>query len=423
MISRTSNTECVVYITLPGATSAVTVGHFVLTADRRGTALGRFVYGQSYQKRADAVDIDPVELKLGRGTFETTNLKGVFGALRDAGPDYWGRRLIERHVGGQLGELDYLLHSPDDRAGALGFGLGATPPAPLRKFNKTLALAKLQALADAVAKEENLPDGATEDQVKDLMLLGTSMGGARPKAVVEDGHGLWLAKFGRLDDRWNNARVEHAMLVLARRCGITAAESRIVTVGLRDVLLVKRFDREKATGGYRRARMVSGQTLLRTEDTHQSRDKWSYVTLAEELRRVSSTPKKDTAELFRRMCFNALITNTDDHPRNHAMIAWDRDWKLSPAYDLTPMNLVSLERRDLAMTCGDAGRYANAANLKSQCVRFLLDPQEAERIVKEMADTIAASWYEIARSEGVSDADCETIKGAFVYAGFWQSGA
>ena len=199
--------------------------------------------------------------------------------------------------------------------------------------------------------------------------------------------------------------------------------SRIVTVGMGDVLLVKRFDREKATSGYRRARMVSGQTLLRTEDTHQSRDKWSYVTLAEELRRVSSTPKKDTAELFRRMCFNALITNTDDHPRNHAMIAWDRDWKLSPAYDLTPMNLVSLERRDLAMTCGDAGRYANAANLKSQCARFLLDPQEAERIVKEMADIIAASWYEIARGEGVSDADCETIKGAFVYPGFWQSDA
>jgi serine/threonine-protein kinase HipA len=423
MISRTSNTECFVYITLPGETSAVTAGRVVLTADRRGTPLGRFVYGQSYLKRADAVDIDPVELKLGRGTFETGNLKGVFGALRDAGPDFWGRRLIERHVGGQLGELDYLLHSPDDRAGALGFGLGATPPAPLRKFNKTLALAKLQALADAVAKQEELPDGATEDQVKDLMLLGTSMGGARPKAVVEDADGLWLAKFGRPDDRWNNARVEHAMLVLARHCGITAAESRVVTVGMIDMLLVKRFDREKAPGGYRRARMVSGLTLLRAEDTHQSRDKWSYVALAEELRRVSSTPKKDAVELFRRMCFNALITNTDDHPRNHAMIAWGRDWKLSPAYDLTPMNLVSLERRDLAMTCGDAGRYANADNLKSQCARFLLDPEEGERIVKEMADRIAASWYEIARSEGVSDADCETIKGAFVYPGFWQSGA
>jgi serine/threonine-protein kinase HipA len=421
MISRTSNNECFVYITLPGATCAVTAGRFVQTVDRRDTPLGRFVYGQSYLKRADAVDIDPVELKLGGGTFETTNLKGVFGAIRDAGPDFWWRRLIERNVGGQLGELDYLLHSPDDRAGALGFGLGLSPPAPLRKFNKTLALAKLQTLADSVAGEEDLPDDAEQLQVKNLMLLGTSMGGARPKAVVEDEDGLWLAKFGRPDDRWNNARVERTMLVLARQCGVTAAESRIVTVGARDVLLVKRFDREKTQGGYRRARMVSGLTLLRAEDTHQSRDRWSYIALAEELRRVSSTPRKDAAELFRRMCFNALITNADDHPRNHAIVAWDRDWKLSPAYDLTPMNLISLERRDLAMTCGDAGRYANADNLKSQSARFLLDPQEAERIVKEMADSVAATWYDVARGEGVSVADCETIKSAFVYEGFWHT--
>ena len=421
MISRTSNNECFVYITLPGATCAVTAGRFVQTVDRRDTPLGRFVYRQSYLKRADAVDIDPVELKLGGGTFETTNLKGVFGAIRDAGPDFWGRRLIERNVGGQLGELDYLLHSPDDRAGALGFGLGLSPPAPLRKFNKTLALAKLQTLADSVAGEEDLPDDAEQLQVKNLMLLGTSMGGARPKAVVEDEDGLWLAKFGRPDDRWNNARVERTMLVLARQCGVTAAESRIVTVGARDVLLVKRFDREKTQGGYRRARMVSGLTLLRAEDTHQSRDRWSYIALAEELRRVSSTPRKDAAELFRRMCFNALITNADDHPRNHAIVAWDRDWKLSPAYDLTPMNLISLERRDLAMTCGDAGRYANADNLKSQSARFLLDPQEAERIVKEMADSVAATWYDVARGEGVSVADCETIKSAFVYEGFWHT--
>jgi serine/threonine-protein kinase HipA len=421
MTSKTSNSECFVYITLPDQTTPVTAGRFELTIDRRGTPIGRFVYGQSYLKRPDAVDIDPVDLKLKRGTFETSALKGVFGALRDAGPDYWGRRLIERHVGGQVGELDYLLHSPDDRAGALGFGLGATPPAPLRKFNQTIALPKLQALADAVARDEALPADAVEEQVKDLMLLGTSMGGARPKAVVEDKDGLWLAKFDRPDDRWNNARVEHAMLVLAQRCGLTAAESKIVTIGERDVLMVKRFDREKTANGFRRARMVSGLTLLRTEDTHQSRDKWSYIGLAEELRRVSSTPKRDAAELFRRMCFNALISNTDDHPRNHAVIAWDRDWRLSPAYDLTPMNLISIERRDLAMICGDAGRAAASANLRSQCPRFLVGVEEAARIIREMADYIGQNWYDIARGEGVSVSDCEQIRGAFVYPGFWPS--
>jgi serine/threonine-protein kinase HipA len=123
-----------------------------------------------------------------------------------------------------------------------------------------LALAELQRLADAVGENNDMPDGDAEEQVKSLLLLGTSMGGARPKAVVEDEGGLWLAKFGRPDDRWNNARVERAMLVLARQCGIVAAESRIETIGDRDVLLVRRFDRDKAPGGYRRARMVSGLT-------------------------------------------------------------------------------------------------------------------------------------------------------------------
>lgn len=123
MISRTTPTECFVYITLPGETAPVTAGRFELIADRGGTPVGRFVYGRSYLDRRAAVEIDPVELKLARGTFETTAMKGVFGALRDSGPDHWGRTVIERRVGkAPLGELDYLLESPDDRAGALGFG-------------------------------------------------------------------------------------------------------------------------------------------------------------------------------------------------------------------------------------------------------------------------------------------------------------
>jgi len=179
------------------------------------------------------------------------------------------------------------------------------------------------------------------------MLLGTSMGGARPKAVVEDKTGLWLAKFHKPGDRWNNARVEHSMLVLARMAGITTAESKLTTVGDRDVLLVKRFDREKVKGGYTRARMVSGITLLRTDDNALSRGRWSYVLLAEELRRVASDPRRNAEELFRRMTFNALISNIDDHPRNHAIIAKDRSWKLSPAYDLTPSPVIAQDRREV----------------------------------------------------------------------------
>jgi len=419
MTSNPSPSECFVYITLPGTTEPVTAARFELALDRSGTPLGRFVYGKSYLDRKDAVAIDPVELKLAPRVYETTALKGVFGALRDAGPDYWGRRVIERNVGkAQLGELDYLLNSPDDRAGALGFGLGAKPPAPKRKFNQTVNLAKLQAIADAIVNDEELPADADNAQAQELLLLGTSMGGARPKVVVEDDDGLWIAKFNREDDKWNSARVEHAMLTLGRACGLTTAESKITTVGGRDVLLVKRFDREKAKGGYLRARMVSGLTLLQTEDTYQSRDKWSYILLAEELRRVSAEPKRDAAELFRRMCFNALISNTDDHPRNHAVIAKDQDWKLSPAYDLNPMPNISQEKRDLALICGDQGRIASAKNLLSESARFFIDEGEASSAVHSMKDRVKNTWYEVARGAGVSEKDCGLIAGAFAYPGF-----
>jgi serine/threonine-protein kinase HipA len=420
MSSKPAPTECYVYITLPGATEAVTAARFELTTDRTGVPLGRFVYGKSYLERTDAVPFDPVELKLAARSYETTAMKGVFGVLRDSGPDYWGRRVIERHVGkSPLTELDYLLESSDDRAGALGFGLGPKPPAPKRKFNQTIVLEKLQAIADAIDNDKELPGDLEVAQVEELLLAGTSMGGARPKAVIEDNNALWIAKFDRpKDDKWNNARVEHAMLALARTCGLTTAESKLVSVGGRDVLLVKRFDREKAGNGYHRARMVSGLTLLGTEDTHQSRDKWSYLLLVEELRRVSGEAKKDAVELFRRMCFNALISNTDDHPRNHAIIAKNQDWKLSPAYDLTPTPHVSEERRDIAMICGDRGRYANARNLLSQSARFLLSADEANRIVQAMRDAVKGKWYESCRTVGVSEKDCTAIARAFAYPGF-----
>ena len=413
------NNECYVYIVLPGETEFVTAGKFVLSTDRHGVPTGKFIYGRSYRARENAVPIDPHELKLSTSTFETRRLKGVFGALRDAGPDYWGRRVIEKHSGlVQLGELDYLLQSPDDRAGALGFGLNQEPPAPRRQFNRTVDLKQLQTVADAIIADDDLPETNDAKQAQALLLAGTSMGGARPKAVFEDGEGLWIAKFNRPDDRWNHARVERAMLLLARECSVQTAESRLETIGDRDVLLVKRFDREKVDAGYRRARMLSALTLLRADDSHQDRDKWSYVLLAEELRRISSQPKQDAPELFRRMCFNALISNTDDHPRNHAVIASDIDWVLSPAYDLTPSMPVSIERRDLALVCGDVGRYAHADNLLSQHIRFLLDRAEAESIINNMEHTVRNRWYDIARAEGVTDQDCGRISGAFAYPGF-----
>lgn len=411
--------ECFVYIALPGETDFVTAGRFRLDTDRHGVATGRFVYGKSYLARSNAVPIDPIELKLAPATYETRLLKGIFGALRDASPDYWGRRVIEKHAGqAQLDEIDYLLHSPDDRAGALGFGLGPEPPAPRREFNRTIDLQKLQDFADRIIADEDLPQDAGAQQAQELLLEGTSMGGARPKAVVEDDGALWIAKFNRQDDKWNHARVERAMLELARACGVHTAETRLATIGDRDALLVKRFDRDGAKTGYRRARMLSALTLLRAEDTHTDRSKWSYVLFAEELRRISAKPKEDAPELFKRMCFNALISNSDDHPRNHAVIAMNNDWRLSPAYDLTPSPQVSIAHRDLALACGDMGRYAHADNLRSQSARFLVGTDEAKAIIDAMEQTVKERWYEIARREGVSAKDCETIRGAFAYEGF-----
>ena len=420
MISEFNQTECFVYITLPGETMPVTAGKFVIQLDKSGLPRGLFVYGKSYLDRADKVLIDPIELKLSERTYTKRALKGVFGAFRDSGPDYWGRQVIERRTGRpELGEMDYLLIAPDDRAGALGFGLNPTPPGRPHKFNQTIDLERLQEIATAIINDEPLPNEQDKEQVYDLLLIGTSMGGARPKTVVEDDEGLWIAKFNRDDDKWNSARVEHAMLLLARACGLTTASSAVVQVGERDVLLVKRFDREKTGKGYTRARMVSGLTMLRAEDTHTSRDKWSYPLLAEELRRISATPGIDAEELFRRMCFNALISNIDDHPRNHAVIARGHDWQLSPAYDLTPFTPISTERRDLALTCGDAGRRANAANLLSQSNRFLLDKDRAASLLGDMQKQINGAWYETARKAGVSERDCEKISGAFVYEGFF----
>lgn len=411
--------ELFVYVVLPGRTDFVTAGRFVLSTDRLGNPRGRFVYGRRYLERTDAVALDPLELPLEDRTFDTLRMNGLFGALRDAGPDYWGRRIIERHAGvAALGELDYLLQSPDDRAGALGFGLNVEPPAPARQFNRTAQLTRLQELADALLREETDPDHPDRIQAQDLLLLGTSMGGARPKAVVEDGDALWVAKFNRPDDRWNHARVEHAMLCLGKECGLDVSQSRIAQVGTRDVLLVRRFDRELDDGGYRRARMLSALTLLRAGDSLRDRERWSYLLLVEELRRLCADARADARELFRRMVFNALISNTDDHPRNHAVIAPQDAWQLSPAYDLTPMPEVSMERRDLAMTIGDLGRRASARNLLSQCARFLLTPEEARRIVDEMEQVVRARWYPVARREGVSERDCAAISPAFAYEGF-----
>lgn len=416
----TSERECYVYIVLPGTTEFVTGGRFRVSETREGTPRGEFVYGRNYLRRSDAVEFDPVELRLAPQLYETGRMRGFFGAIRDAMPDYWGRLVIEKYSGRTgFEEFDYLLEGADDRAGALGFGLNVEPPAPRRQFNRTLDLDRLQAAADALIAGNPSQAGSAAAPVQELLLEGTSMGGARPKAVVQDDHALWIAKFSRHDDRWNHPRTEHALLTLARECGINAAASRVESVAGRDVLLVRRFDRDWCGEGYHRHRMVSALTLLQTDDSQAGRARWSYVLLADEIRRVSEAPAVDLRELFTRMCFNAAVSNLDDHPRNHAVLAKRSGWRLSPAYDLTPMPSVAVENRDLAMACGPAGRSANKTNLIASAGRFLLDRNDAEGIFTRVTDTVRAAWHAAMRRAGVSDDDCATIRSAFVYDGLF----
>ncbi|MDA0704527.1 MAG: HipA domain-containing protein [Proteobacteria bacterium] len=420
----TSEHECYVYIVLPGETEFVTAGRFQVSETRDGATLGQFVYGRRYLARNDAVELDPVELRLADRTYETARMKGIFGAIRDAMPDHWGRRVIEKHSGHtQLDEFDYLMEGPDDRAGALGFGLGVEPPAPRRQFNRTLDLSRLQKAADAIIADDPDRAGSARAQAEELLLEGTAMGGARPKAVVQDDHALWLAKFSRQDDRWNHPRVEHALLLLARACDIDAADSRIETIGGRDVLLVRRFDRDRSGEGYHRHRMVSALTLLQSEDSPADQARWSYLLLADEVRRASARPEEDLRDLFARMCLNAAISNLDDHPRNHALLAKGQEWRLSPAYDLTPSPVVALERRDLAMECGPAGRLANKSNLVGAAGRFLLGKDEAAAIFARITETVRDEWHATMRRAGVSEQDCDAITSAFLYDGLFFGAA
>jgi serine/threonine-protein kinase HipA len=410
-----SNDRAYVYLQLPGSLEIVTAGFFE-QQERAAVAVGVFVYNPTYLERADAVPLDLFELPLRDGRFETVKLSGIFGSLRDASPDAWGRRIIERYLNRtDLSEVEYLLNSPEDRAGALSFGRGKNPPPPASRFNKVLELAKLLEFAKAVERDDKIE---LPPQVEELIQPGTSLGGARPKNVVETDDGLWIAKFPAREDRWNNARVEASMLGLACECNVRACDYRVVSIGEDDVLLVRRFDRVKIEGGYLRHRFVSGLTVLDAGETIGDRSRWSYLLLADELRRRSHRSVEDLRELFARMTFNALISNTDDHPRNHGLIAPGRDFELAPAYDLTPNPLTSVERRDLALIAGRYNRYANRENLLSECARFRLSRDDATALIDRMKETVQTRWRPVMRANGVTEKDCEMLARAFCYEGF-----
>lgn len=415
-MTMTSEREAYIYIQLPGTLDTVPAALLKVQTLPDGTEIGRFRYGDRYLQRAEAVALDPYRLPLDKTVHEFTQLKGIPGAVRDASPDAWGRRVIEHKLeraAGDLNEIDYLLHGPQDGAGYLSFGLKALPPAPKRQYNRTHQLAELVAAAQAIDQGKPVPLHLLEQ-----IDPGTSMGGARPKATIEDADCLWLGKFPAKDDRCNLQRIEYATLDLARRCGLNVTKACLQAVGTGDVLMLQRFDREHTNKGYLRFGLVSALTVLDSGDSYLNRERWSYLLLADNLRRWSDKPEADCAELFRRMVFNAAVTNNDDHPRNHALLRRPKGWRLSPAYDLVPQPVASLERRDLALTVGEYGRTASIYNLISQAGRFGLSIENAG---KEIAHIVAVvrQWRESFFTCGVSAQDMDYIAPAILPACFF----
>lgn len=409
--------SCYVYIQLPGTLEWVPCASLRVRQVAAGAFEGTFTYGKRYLQRQDVIALDEYHLPLSDKPHRVTKLKGIPGAVRDASPDAWGRRVIQAKLQrpeADIAEMEYLLNGPDDAAGNLRFGLTVQPPGPQRPHNRTH---QLSALVDAARKLEE--DGRLPQEVLEELEPGTSMGGARPKVTVEDGHKVWLCKLPERGDRHNVQRIEYATLELARAAGLRVCTARLERVGSHEVLMLQRFDREWDAGArdYARYGLVSGLTVLDAEDGYLGRERWSYPLLADELRRWSRNPDQDQQELFRRMVFNAMVTNNDDHPRNHALLRTTGGWRLSPAYDIVPMPLVSQEKRDLALEAGRFGRAASLYNLLSRSEVFGLRREEAQAEIDRML-VVVQDWRRHFTRLGVERQSIEMLEQAILPASF-----
>ncbi|MCM2295130.1 HipA domain-containing protein [Rhodoferax sp.] len=404
---------CYVYTQLPGTFEWVPCASLKVRQVGAGAFQGTFTYGKRYLARTNVVELDPYHLKLTDKPILFTKLKGIPSALRDASPDAWGRRVIQARLAREeadLSEMDYLLNGPDDGAGNLRFGLSAQPPGPSKPFNRTHQLQALSRAAQQLEETGKLPF-----EVLESLEPGTSMGGARPKVTVEDNHRIYLAKLPEKQDKHNMQRIEYATLELARAAGLQVCGTRLESIGQTDVLMLQRFDREwnPDANAYARHALVSGLTVLDAEDGYTGRGRWSYLLLADEIRRWSIKPDADRMELFRRMVFNAMVTNNDDHPRNHAMLRTPGGWRLSPAYDIVPVALLSQERRDLALEAGRYGRVASVYNLLSGCASFGLKLEEAQVIIDKMVEVVK-DWRELFARHQVEERSIEHVSGAIL---------
>ena len=391
-----------VFIYLPGESVAVPAGIFTHEGDLQ---IGTFAYGRKYSERKNALPVDPAALPLGLTPGAVTTNKGLYGAFRDAAPDYWGRLVIaaERKVPPEaLSETDFLLDANATRVGNLDFRTTPNDPEPPLDpphFNRMGEV--LEAASKIEAGEE------ISRHLLDLLRQGTSVGGARPKCTVEWQDALWIAKFPARGDTLNIPRIEHATMTLAGKGGIRIPALRLQSVGETSVLLVRRFDREKHPKGWVRKGFLSSLSLLQWDEA--DRLSWDYGAIASAMRRHTSL--NDIQELFRRMVFNILVRNTDDHPRNHGFLFDASGVALSPAYDLVP----SLTQPgvgtvfSLAMSVGARGREASLDNALSQARRFGLSGEEAGTVVEKLQETVRG-WRDHFAAVGCPEVEIRALE-------------
>jgi len=391
--------EAYVWIWLPEATQPVVAGRIARDGDRFV-----FNYGASYLRRKNAIPIYLPELPLRRGLIEPLAGLNMPNSIRDGSPDAWGRRvIINRLVGAaaaeaavdEISELTYLLESGSDRIGALDFQGSATEYVP--RLAAEASYEELLAAAERI--EKGLPLTPALDQA---LNHGTSIGGARPKALIDHGHRKLIAKFSSSTDLYSVVKAEFMAMRLAASCGLNAAPVSLVQAAGKDVLLIERFDRIKADSGWQRRAMVSGLTLLGLDEMMARYA--SYEDLAEVVRHRFTEPKDTLRELYGRICFNVLCGNTDDHARNHAAF-WDGEMlTLTPAYDICPQGRTGNEATQAMLIKGE-NRMSTLRACLDAAPDFHLGEEEAQAIMTRQITTIAGEWNAIAEQAALTPTD------------------
>ena len=391
--------EAYVWVWLPDATQPVVAG----LLSKQGQQLV-FNYGRSYLARSDAIALYAPELPLQSGSIPLIAGLSMPSCLRDASPDAWGRRvLINRKFGVkgadasefELDELTYLLESGSDRIGALDFQMSATQYVPRQP--KQPSLEELQTAAEKVEKGV-----ALSPELDQALLHGTSLGGARPKVLLDEGKRKYIAKFSANNDLYSVVKAEFIAMRLARKAGLNVASVALRTAMGKDVLVIERFDRVAEGDQWRRRAMVSALTLFELDEMMAAYA--SYEKLAEIIRHRFSEPKTTLRELFSRIVFNILSGNTDDHARNHAAFWNGKQLSLTPAYDICPQSR-SGQQASQAMLIHGGDRSSHLSTCIAAASSFLLAREEAIAIINHQVNVIEHEWQAICDEASLSEVD------------------